>query len=58
MVKCPLCKVNEKDAVISKCGHAFCRVCIDKRLELRNRKCPACSKMFDYQAVRELYLTN
>lgn len=57
-VKCSLCKVNDKDAVISKCMHAFCRECIQKRLDVRNRKCPACSQQFDYQAVKDLYLTN
>ena len=57
-VKCSLCRVNDKDAVISKCMHAFCRECIQKRLDVRNRKCPACSQQFDYQAVKDLYLTN
>ena len=30
---------------------------IDKRLNLRNRKCPACAVQFDYQSVKDLYLT-
>lgn len=55
-VNCPLCKTKEKDAIINKCGHAFCRDCINQRLNLRNRKCPACSQQFDYQAVRDLFL--
>ena len=57
-LKCSLCKVNDKDAVINKCMHAFCRECIQKRLDVRNRKCPACSQQFDYQAVKDLFLTN
>ena len=44
MVKCTLCQENEKNAVIVKCGHTFCRDCIDDRLANRNRKCPACSQ--------------
>ena len=44
MVKCTLCQENEKNAIISKCGHTFCRDCIDERLANRNRKCPACSQ--------------
>jgi len=58
MVKCTLCQENEKNAIIVKCGHTFCRECIDDRLSNRNRKCPACSQQFDYQGVKELFLTN
>ena len=42
-------------------SQALCLIggsCIDERLANRNRKCPACSQQFDYQSVRELYLTN
>ena len=38
------CQENEKNAIIVKCGHTFCRECIDDRLSNRNRKCPACSQ--------------
>lgn len=58
MVKCTLCKENEKNAIIIKCCHTFCRSCIEERLANRNRKCPACSQQFDYQSVKELFLTN
>ena len=58
MVKCPLCKDNEKNAMIIKCGHTFCRHCIDDRLSNRNRKCPTCGLQFDYQGVKEMFLTN
>ena len=58
IVKCTLCKVNEKNCIINKCGHVFCRQCIEQRLNLRNRKCPGCSQQFDYQAVKDIYLTN
>ena len=57
-VKCSLCMVNDKDAIISKCMHAFCRECIQTRLDNRNRKCPACALQFDFQSVKDLYLTN
>ena len=56
-VKCTLCRVNDKDAIISKCMHAFCRECIQKRLDVRNRKCPACALQFDFQSVKDLFLT-
>ena len=57
-VKCSLCMVNDKDAIISNCMHAFCRDCIQKRLDVRNRKCPACALKFEYQSVKDLFLTN
>lgn len=57
-VKCTLCLRNDKDAIISKCMHAFCRECIQKRLDVRNRKCPACALQFDFQSVKDLYLTS
>jgi len=57
-VKCTLCNTNDKDAIISKCMHAFCRECIQKRLDVRNRKCPACALQFDFQSVKDLFLTS
>lgn len=57
-VKCSLCTINDKDAIINKCNHAFCRECLQKRLDVRNRKCPACAVQFDYQSVKDLFLTN
>lgn len=57
-VKCSLCMINDKDAIINKCMHAFCRECLQKRLDVRNRKCPACAVQFDYQSVKDLFLTN
>ena len=57
-VKCSLCRINDKDAIISKCMHSFCRECIQTRLEMRNRKCPACALQFDFQSVKDLFLTS
>ena len=57
-LKCSLCLINDKDAIINKCNHAFCRECLQKRLDVRNRKCPACAVQFDYQSVKDLFLTN
>jgi len=57
-VKCSLCRINDKDCVINKCFHAFCRDCIQQRLDVRNRKCPACALQFDYQSVKDLFLTS
>lgn len=46
LVKCPLA-CNRDKSVVTKCGHSFCRECIDHRLNLRNRKCPTCSVVID-----------
>ena len=46
LVKCPLA-CNLDKSVVTKCGHSFCRECIDHRLNLRNRKCPTCSVVID-----------
>ena len=57
MVKCPLCKRSDKDCLITKCGHAFCRDCIDERLASRNRKCPSCNQVFGQDLVGSLFLS-
>lgn len=58
IVKCHLCTKRDKNTVIVKCGHTFCRECIDQRLNIRSRKCPTCGIGIDYQSVRELFLTS
>ncbi|KAK6978488.1 E3 ubiquitin-protein ligase RFWD2 [Biomphalaria glabrata] len=39
---CPLCFDVIDEAYMTKCGHSFCRECIEKSLE-RNNRCPKCS---------------
>jgi len=53
---CPSCKVKQKDAVLTKCFHVFCYDCLQKRYELRQRKCPKCNANFGSQDYRRLYL--
>ena len=53
---CGLCFEDAEAPVTARCGHVFCRECIQKRLDVRNRKCPGCAVQFDYQAVKDLYL--
>merc|ERR1719220_3008165 len=36
---CPSCKVKRKDAILTKCFHAFCYDCLRTRYETRNRHC-------------------
>jgi hypothetical protein len=41
-----------RDTVLAKCGHSYCRDCIDQLVKLRNRKCPVCSQAFDPTATK------
>ncbi|KAF7682640.1 E3 ubiquitin-protein ligase Bre1 [Astathelohania contejeani] len=56
LLRCTVCDENYKDTVIGKCMHVFCRACIDKRLELRNRKCPSCGELFCANEVKKIFL--
>jgi len=55
--KCSILKEKDKDVMLVKCGHAFSRDAIDKRLADRMRRCPACNKSFATDDVKSLYLT-
>ncbi len=55
-VICSLCSANEKNVIITRCLHCFCRQCIMTNLDKRNRKCPACGKMYSKSDVKPLYL--
>jgi E3 ubiquitin-protein ligase BRE1 len=57
-LKCPLCPRNAKEVCIMGCGHTFCRECIEKRLNLRDRKCPTCMRPFSADKVHQIYLTS
>ncbi|KAH3885458.1 hypothetical protein DPMN_009452 [Dreissena polymorpha] len=54
---CPSCKVNKKDAVLTKCFHVFCLECLKTRYETRQRKCPKCNAGFGANDYHRLYLT-
>lgn len=34
LVQCSVCQTNNKDVVITKCMHAFCRECTQKNLDV------------------------
>ena len=55
-VTCSLCSDNEKNVIITRCMHAFCKSCIDANLANRNRKCPSCAHMFSKADVKEFWL--
>ncbi|KAJ7072145.1 hypothetical protein C8F01DRAFT_1243222 [Mycena amicta] len=57
VLKCSTCKgTGFRDTVITKCGHTFCKACIDARLATRQRKCPACNQPFAKEEVGQIFL--
>ncbi|KAL0222879.1 hypothetical protein P9112_002269 [Eukaryota sp. TZLM1-RC] len=55
-IKC-FCRINDKEVVLSKCGHSTCRNCIEERLHRRERRCPVCNLSFTKSDVVSLYLS-
>ncbi|EJD35307.1 hypothetical protein AURDEDRAFT_188795 [Auricularia subglabra TFB-10046 SS5] len=55
-LKCSTCKQNFREQVLVKCGHTFCKGCIDSRLSTRQRKCPACNLPFAQSDVLPMFL--
>ncbi|MQM12666.1 hypothetical protein Taro_045585 [Colocasia esculenta] len=54
ILKCGVCFDRPKQVVITKCFHLFCSNCIQRNLEIRHRKCPACGTPFGQNDVREV----
>ncbi|KAL6506562.1 hypothetical protein OROGR_024743 [Orobanche gracilis] len=52
ILKCGVCFDRPKEVVIVKCFHLFCNQCIQRNLEIRHRKCPACGTAFGQSDVR------
>ena len=48
-VMCPQCQTNQRDSIITSCGHVFCRKCLE-----RKRTCPICGQRFTDQDVKRL----
>lgn len=46
MLKCSTCTQRFKEVIINRCGHLFCKECIEDRLANRQRKCPSCGIAF------------
>lgn len=55
-LKCPSCKTNPKNAILTKCYHVFCIDCIKKRYDARRRKCPECNCGFGANDFRRVYI--
>ena len=56
LMKCNSCHIRDKNAVILKCMHCFCKTCLDVRLETRQRKCPNCGDAFGANDVKQIFL--
>ncbi|KAI3860430.1 hypothetical protein MKW92_031225 [Papaver armeniacum] len=56
ILKCGVCSDRPKEVVITKCYHLFCNTCIQKNLEIRHRKCPACGTAFGQSDVRFVHI--
>lgn len=56
LLKCNSCKTRDKNAIITKCMHVFCRDCLDTRIETRQRKCPNCGEPFGQGDIKNIYL--
>jgi hypothetical protein len=51
---CPTCKGENERNCILPCFHMFCRECLEKNIESRNRKCPFCRKNFDKKEIKNI----
>ncbi|GAA5865168.1 hypothetical protein JCM1840_003930 [Sporobolomyces johnsonii] len=56
MLKCSTCNIRFKSVILTRCGHTFCKECVDARLANRQRKCPNCGGMFGKDDVGPMYL--
>lgn len=59
---CPTCMCKLSDPHISKCGHTFCKVSFEAKLETcifewvnRNHDCPACRKPLQAEELFKNY---
>ena len=53
---CPVCNHREKQCILLRCRHMFCKHCIDVKIKNRSRKCPACAQRFDMKDVQDVWL--
>ncbi|GAA5987856.1 hypothetical protein JCM10908_007246 [Rhodotorula pacifica] len=55
MLRCSTCNTRWRSCVITRCGHTFCRECVDARLSSRARRCGTCGSSFAASDVGALY---
>jgi E3 ubiquitin-protein ligase BRE1 len=52
LIRCSQCRTRNKDCLLTKCLHMYCRKCIELNLSQKKRKCPACYTKFSSDDVR------
>mmetsp|Transcript_30041 Transcript_30041/g.77666 ORF Transcript_30041/g.77666 Transcript_30041/m.77666 type:complete len:848 (-) Transcript_30041:135-2678(-) len=57
LLRCNVCHERQKDVIITKCYHMFCKPCIDRNLSSRHRKCPGCGVAFGTADVKSCFFT-
>jgi len=55
MMKCKLCETRNKNVLLVKCGHLFCRDCIMKNIQMRERHCPVCRRIFTSEDIKPIW---
>ena len=53
---CDVCNIRDKNTILLRCRHMFCRQCVDINIKNRSRKCPACGTRFDMKDVADIWL--
>ena len=56
MILCGVCEKRNKDTIITKCFHMFCRSCLEENLATRLRKCPTCGLSFGQNDIQEVFM--
>jgi hypothetical protein len=56
IAQCSVCNYRAKSHVLMRCMHVFCKECIDKRIETRQRKCPTCGGSFGTNEVKQIWI--
>lgn len=54
--KCKMCETRDKNVLLVKCGHLFCRDCIMRNFQLRERHCPICRRIFTAEDIKAVWL--
>ncbi|DBA67317.1 TPA: hypothetical protein ACH3X2_001617 [Trebouxia sp. C0005] len=57
LLRCNVCHERQKDVIITKCMHMFCKPCIQRNLDARHRKCPGCGAAFGNKDVQQFFFT-
>ncbi|KYQ93008.1 RING zinc finger-containing protein [Tieghemostelium lacteum] len=55
-LRCTICNDRQKNTVIAKCFHVFCKECIYSNIDTRKRRCPGCKRPFSENDVHQIYL--